>query len=152
VSAEWSTERVAEQFRLEVRQAFERENAAYRAAEATEIEQVKADPRHAANLLAQDPSYAAAMIVHDSLFWEIYSGADIQIVNNSVKVILPSCGFAIYPDLIEMFDGTSVGWSKTGIGAKIVNGEARVVAELILVDYWDDDRAAAWLAKGAACA
>jgi hypothetical protein len=145
MSEEWLTERVAEQFRLEVRQAFEHENATHRAEEAAEIEQVKADPKYA-DMLARDPSYAAVMTVRDSFFWEIYSDSDVQIVNNSVKVILPR-QFAIYPDFITMFEGTSVGWVKAAVGAEIVDGEPRVVIKLILIDYWDDDRAIAWHAK-----
>jgi hypothetical protein len=141
---EWSAERVAEQFRLEVRQAFERENATYRAEEAADLKQVQARPEYA-EMIARDPSYAAAMAVHDSFFWEIYSSSDVQIVNNAVKVILPR-QFAIYPDFITMFEGTSVGWTKAAVDAEIVDGEPHVVLELILIDYWDDDRAAKWCA------
>jgi hypothetical protein len=142
---EWPAERVAEQFRLEVRQAFERENATHRTEEAAEIEQVKADPKYA-DMLARDPSYAAALTVRDSFYWEIYSSSDVQIVNNSVKVILPR-QLAIYPDFITMFEGTSVGWTKAAVEAEVIDGEAHVVLELILIDYWDDDRAAKWLTE-----
>jgi hypothetical protein len=144
MSEEWPTERVAEQFRLEVRQAFGRENAAYRAEETAEIEQIKADPENAARF--ENPSFAAGMTVRDSFFWEIYSASDVQIKNNSVKVILPR-GYAIFSDFVEMFSGTSVGWSHASVGAEIVDGEAHVTVELILIDYWDDDRAAKWHAE-----
>lgn len=139
MAEEWSTARVAEQFRCEVQQAFERENAAFRAEEAADIEKVKRErAAEFEDLVKRAPHLAEA---RDSLFWEIYSGSDIQIENNAVKVVLPN-GFAIYSDFIEMFEGTSVGWSYANVGAEIVEGEPRVIIELILIDYWDDDRAA----------
>jgi hypothetical protein len=145
MAEEWSMERVAEQFRLEVRQAFEKENAAFRAEEEADLERLKADPEHAVRI-ARDSHLAEALAVRDSLFWDLYSNADVQVVNNSVKVVLPR-GIAVYPDFIEMFNGTSVGWGKAAVDAEIVDGEPRVVIELILIDYWDDDRAAAWLVE-----
>jgi len=138
-------ERVAEQFRLEVRQAFERENTAHRAEEAADLERAKADPKYA-EMAARDPGFAEAMAVRDSMFWEIYSGADIQITNNSVKVVLPR-GYAIFADFVRMFEGTSVAWSYADVDAEIVDGEPHVVIKLILIDYWDDDRAAKWHAE-----
>lgn len=145
MSVEWTSEQVAEQFRLEVRQAFERENAAHRTEEEADLERVRADPEHAARI-AHNPRFAEALAVRDSVLWEIYSGADIQVDCNAVKVVLPR-GFAIFPDLITMFEGTSVGWGNAHVDAEIVNGEPRVVVELILIDYWDDDRAAKWIAE-----
>lgn len=141
----WSTERVAEQFRLEVRQAFERENAAYRAEDAAEIERLRTDPTFV-DRLAQNPCCADAMTVRDSFFWEIYEGSNVRIASNSVRVVVPR-QFAIYPDFVAMFDQTSVGWSRASVNAEIVDGEPRVVVELVLVDSWDDDRAAAADAK-----
>lgn len=148
MSKEWPTERVAEQYRLDVRQAFEKENAVHRAEEAADLEKVKREHPEDYARHMRDPSYARAMTVRDSMFWEIYQGSTIEIVSNSVRIILPR-GFVIFPDLVEMFEDTSVGWSRVGVGAEIVDGEARIVLSLCLIDYWDDDRAAQWWAKKA---
>jgi hypothetical protein len=146
VAVEWSNERLAEQFRLEVRRAFEAENAKHRAEEAAETEQLKrARGNEYEAFLKQHPHY---IDVQDSGFWRTYVASDIQIDRNSVKVVLPR-GVSISPDFIEMFDGTSVAWSYAGVNAEIVNGEAHVVIKLILIDYWDDDRAAKWTAEHA---
>jgi len=140
-------ERVAEQFRLDVRQAFEKENADWRAEEEDGIAKVKADPMNALKI-ENDPNFASAMTVRDSFYWEIYERSTIDVKNNSVRVILPR-GFAIYADFIRMFEETSVGWSKADVDAEIVDGTPRVVIKLILIDYWDADRAAKWLAEKA---
>src|SRR5262249_32316312 len=60
---------------------------------------------------------------------------------NDVRVVLRD-GFAIFPDLIEMFGRASVVWTSPSVGAEVVAGEARLVIDLLLVDYWDDERAA----------
>lgn len=52
-------------------------------------------------------------------------------------------------DVIRMFDDISVSWTRPLVFAGVVCGEARVMVELILVDYWDDDRASARLSRGA---
>lgn len=146
MAEEWSMERMAEQYRREVREAFEKENAAHRAEEAADLEKVKREkPEDFARLVKEAPHYGD---VRDSFFWEIYQGSTISIVNNSVDIVLP-CGFAIRPDFVEMFEGTSVAWSKVSIGAEIIQGEAHVVLHLILIDYWDDDRNAQWWAEKA---
>lgn len=136
-------ERVADQFRQDVRERFEAENAEWLAEERTGIAKVKADCD------AKGEPYPDWMVERNSFFWEIYSGSDIQITNNSVRVIVPN-GFAIYPDFIAMFGGTSVGWSIPSVSAIIVDGEAHVTIELILIDYWDDERHVKWLAEKAA--
>ena len=106
--------------------------------------------RFKAKLDAEDKQYpdwlSNWLIEEDGFFWDIYQRLDIQIEKNSVRVILPR-GFAIWTDFLEMFDDTSVGWSIPSIGAKIVDGEPHVTIDLFLVDYHDDARHAAWLAR-----
>jgi hypothetical protein len=70
----------------------------------------------------------------------------LTIDRNSVDILLPT-GFAVYPDFIAMFGKTSVGWSVPSVDARLVNGEARLFIHLILIDYWDDERHAKWLAE-----
>jgi hypothetical protein len=140
MSEEWPMERVAEQFRLDVRAAFEKENAEWLAEERAAMVKIKADCD------AEGKPHPDWCVERDSFYWEIYSGSKIDVDRNSVKVLLPT-GFAVYPDFIAMFGGTAVGWSIPSVSAEIVDGEARVVIELILIDYWDDDRQAKWLAE-----
>jgi hypothetical protein len=147
MSEEWPMERLAEQFRREVRERFEKENVAHRAEEEADIAKVMADPESATRI-ARTPGLAETMTVRDSFYWDIYSSSTIEIINNSVRIVLPR-GFAIFRDFVEMFEGTSVAWSKVDVTAEIVDGEPRVVLHLILIDYWDDDRAAQWWAEKA---
>lgn len=142
MATEWTTEQVAAQCRLDVQRAFETENAEYRAWEAAQLAEIQARPGYA-DSLAASPQHVDAMAVRDSFMWEIYARSKIDITNNSVTVILPT-GFAIHTDLVEMFGADSVSWCTPSIGASIIDGEARVIIKLILIDYWDDDRAAEW--------
>lgn len=135
-------EKVAEQFRLDVRAAFEAENAEWLAEERAGIAKVKAD------LDAEGKPHPDWLVERNSFYWEIYNGSKIHIERNSVKVLLP-IGFAVYPDFIAMFGGTAVGWANPSVTATIVDGKPRVVIELILIDYWDDERQAKWLAEKA---
>jgi hypothetical protein len=135
-------ERVAEQFRLDVRAAFEAENAEWLADERAAITTIKAD------LDAKGEPHPDWLVERNSFYWEIYNGSKIEIESNSVKVLLPN-GFAVYANFITMFGGSSVGWSIPSVTAAIVDDEPRVVIELILIDYWDDDRQAKWLAAKA---
>lgn len=137
MNAEWSTERVAEQFRNEIRERFARENASWLAAERKGIAEVKA------KCDAEGKPYPDWLEERPSFLQEIYERLDIQITSNSVRVILPN-GFAIHTDFVDMFGGTEVGWSYPSIAAVIVDGEPRVAIELILIDYWDDARHAKW--------
>jgi len=132
-------EKVAEQFRLDVRARFEAENAEWLAEERTGIAKIKADCDAAGEAY---PDWLTPE--RNSFYWEIYSTSEIAIVNNSVDVLLPT-NFAVYPNFIAMFGKTSVGWSIPSVEAKIVDGEARLFVHLILIDYWDDERHAKWL-------
>lgn len=145
VTSPWTDEEIAQQFRLEVQQRFAAENAEHLRLEREEIVEVKA------KYDVQGRAYPDWLAERDSFLWEIYSSSVIQIEANSVKVTVAQ-GFAIYADFIEMFGGTSVGWGLPSVGAEIIDGEPRVTIKLILVDSWDEDWHAAWLAKKAPAA
>ena len=138
--AQWTDEEVARQFRLEVQQRFAAENEAYLRQERQEIAAIKA------KLDAEGSPHPEWFAERDSFLWEIYSDSEIQIEHNVVMVIVPR-GFAIYTDFVEMFADTSVGWTVPSVGAEIIAGVAHAVIKLILIDYWDDTRHAAWLAE-----
>lgn len=141
MSSGWTTERIAEQFRTDVLERFEHENAEWLAEENTSAINIKAEYD------AKGAPYPDWLTTdRNSFFWEIYTASEITIVNNSVDILLPQ-GFAIYTDFIAMFDDTSTGWSRPSVEAKLVDGEARLSVHLILIDYWDDKRHAEWLAK-----
>lgn len=135
----WSNERIVEQYRAEIRAAFEAENRAWHDEEAADREKCEREDPVGWRRLVE----SGAAAPRDSFLWEIYAGSEIRTDLNSVSVLLPT-GFAIGVDLIEMFERSSVTWTKADVGAEIVDGEARVVVELLLVDYWDDERAAEW--------
>lgn len=140
-SNQWTDERVAEQFKLEVRQRFEEENARWRARETADLDRLAKAPDWEDRM--RNPNFAAGMAVRDSFFWDIYSSSTINYEYNSVQVVLPN-GFAIYADFVDMFGRTSVGWGTPSVGGKIIDGESYTVIDVLLVDYWDDKRAAAW--------
>lgn len=140
MSVEWPMEKVAQQFRDDVRKRFERENAEWLKEEREAVEQLKAECDAAGK---PHPDW---LVEQNSFYWEIYSESKIDITSNSVDVMLPN-GFAVYPDFIAMFGKTSVGWSIPSVAARIVDGEARLCIHLILIDYWDDERHAKWLAE-----
>lgn len=132
----WTTEQIADQFRLEVQQRFAAENEKYRQEDRAEIEKI----------VKETGSLPDGLEERDSFFWEIYSNAEMRIEQNAVEVLLPN-GFAIYPDFIAMFGNISVDWSFPSIGAVLVDGEPRLVIRQILIDYWDDDRQEMWCAE-----
>lgn len=140
MSVEWPMEKIAEQFRTDVRVRFERENAEWLREERAGIAKVKADCD------AKGEPHPDWIAERNSFYWEIYSSSEIKIENNSVDVLLPN-GFAVYPDFIAMFGKTSVGWSIPSVSAILVDGEARLAIDLILIDYWDDERHAKWLTE-----
>src|SRR5262249_33328306 len=124
-SSRWSTERIAAQYRAEIRGLFEAENAAWRAEEEASFAEVQRDhPDRYERLIADTGG------VRDSHIWDIYVGSDVQIRMNDVRVVLRD-GFAIFPDLIEMFGRASVVWTSPSVGAEVVAGEARLVIDLL---------------------
>ncbi len=144
-TTEWSSERVAEQFRSDVRERFEAENAVWLKVENEEIAKAKLERP---GLFERNPDYIE---VRNSFYWEIYSASKIEIENNSVRVVLPNF-YAIYPDFVKFFGKTSVGWSSVSISAEVFGDDGpRVVLELFLIDYWDDERHAKWLAENPNC-
>lgn len=138
-AAEWSTDLVAESFRAEIRARMEAHNAAYREREAVELEQVLLDHPEKRG----QPGYE----VRDSFAWEVYQLADIRIESNSVVIVMP-LGFSFRPDLLPLFDHTTVAWSRPSIGATIVDGQARPTIEITLVATWTDEMDAKWRADG----
>lgn len=139
---EWTNEQVVAAFRAEVQARFEAENAAHRAEEARQCAELRKK--------YGDVEFERLMgdiSVRNSFFWDIYSGVEFHAPNNLVKVVLPR-GYGIYTKFVEMFDDTSVAWMYPVIGAEIADdGEAHVTIEVLLIDYWDDERAAEWKQK-----
>ena len=139
----WTDEEIVRQFRLEVQQRFAAENEAYLRREREGIFEIKA------SLDVKGMAYPEWLVERDSLLWEIYSGSEIRIgpeSSNAVTVVTPR-GFALGSDFVEMFNGTSVGWSVPSLDTVIVDGESHVVVKITLIDTWDDDRHAAWTAQ-----
>jgi len=130
---------VAESFRAEIRARMEAHNAAYRAREAAELDAV----------LREHPERRGTpgFEVRDSGAWEIYQASEIRIDRNSVTVVLPTF-YAIGTDLVQLFDHTTVAWSRPTIGATIVDGEPRVTIGITLVATWTDEMDAKWRAEG----
>jgi hypothetical protein len=117
----WSTERVQQRFREEIHLRFEAENA-----------QQKKEEAEAASM--EEPG--------DSYLWEIYKRCAIKIDRNHVRVRFPA-GFSIDQEVLAMFDNTEVGWTCPSI---VADG-ATLVLDLLLVDSWNNERSAQWLAQ-----
>lgn len=136
---QWSDELVADAFRTEIHARFEAHNAAFRAREAAELEQVLLDHPEKRG----QPGYE----VRDSGAWEVYQASEIRFDRNSVMIVLPRW-YAIGIDLVHLFDHTTMAWSRPSIGATIVDGEPRVTIEITLVATWTDEMDAKWRADG----
>lgn len=134
----WTDEEVGRQFRGEVQQRFALENEAHLRCEREDVARAKA------KLDAEGQPHPDWLVAHDSFHWMAYSDSEIRIDRNHVTVVTPQ-GFAIGGDFVDMFDETSVGWTAPSIGAVLVDGQARVAIDLLLIDEWDDERHAAWL-------
>ena len=136
---QWSDEAVAASFRAEIRARMEAHNAAYRAREATELEQV----------LREHPERKGTpgFEVRDSGAWEIYQASEIRIDRNSVTIVLPTF-WAVGIDLVYLFDHTTMAWSRPTIGATVVDGEPRVTIEITLVATWTDEMDTKWRGEG----
>ena len=136
---QWPDAAVEQSFRAEIRARLEAHNAAYRAREATELEQV----------LAQEPERRGqpGFEVRDSGAWEVYQASEIRIDRNSVMIVLPSW-YAVGIDFVYLFDHTTMAWSRPRIGATIVDGEARPTIEITLVATWTDAMDAKWRSDG----
>lgn len=144
MSTEWTTEQVAEQFRRDIRERFEHERDTYMKRDNEDRDEVKA------KFDAKGEPYPDWLLAdRTSFFWEIYERTVIKVESNAVQIVLPH-GFGLFADFFAMFEGTSVAWSKPSVGATIIDGNAHVTIELILIDYWDDERQAKWLAERAA--
>ena len=136
---QWSHEAVAESFRAEIQARFEAHNAAFRARDAAELEDVLREHPEKCG----QPGYE----VHDSGAWCVYQKAEIRIDRNEVTIVLPR-GIAVGIDLLYLFDHTTAAWSRPMIGAAIVDGEPRPTIEIVLVATWDDSMDAAWRKDG----
>jgi len=135
----WSDEVVAESFRAEIHARFEAHNVAFRAREEAELATVLLDHPEKRG----QPGYA----VRDSGAWEIYRASEIRIDRNSVMIVLPTF-WAIGIDLVQLFDHTTMAWSRPSIGATIVDGAPRVTIEITLVATWTDEMDAKWRSDG----
>jgi hypothetical protein len=135
---QWSDEVVAESFRSEIRARFEAHNAADRAREEVELEQVLREHPEKRG----QPGYE----VHDSGAWSFYQACEIRIDRNTVTIVAP--GPSIDMNIVHLFDNTAMAWSKPWVKAAIVDGEPRVTIEIVLVATWDDSLDAAWRKDG----
>ena len=139
IEQQWSDEAVAQSFRDEIQQRFERHNADYHERDAAELEAVLKDRPD----LRGQPGFT----VRDSMAWEVYLRSTIQIDRNSVVIILPT-GLAVGSDIIYMFDHTAMAWTRPTIGATSVDGEVHPTIEILLVATWTDDMDKDWRAAG----
>jgi len=139
LTTQWSDEAVAENFRSEIRARFEAHNAAFRAREAAELETVFRDHPEKRG----QPGYR----VHDSWAWSVYQESEIRIERNAVTIVLPP-GLSADVYLLQLFDHTTVAWSRPWIKAALIDGAARTTIEIVLVATWDDSMAAAWKRDG----
>jgi len=136
---QWSDEVVADSFRSEIRARFEAHNDAYRAREAADLETVLREHPEKRG----QPGYE----VRDSYAWEVYQTSEIRIDRNSVTIVLPlDCHVGI--DLIHMFDHTTVAWVRPSVVTLIVDGEARLAIDILLVATWNDSMDSAWRKNG----
>lgn len=128
---QWTDAQVFEAFAKQVRARFEAENAAWRAQETAEL----------GKILATRTERQDWMVVRDSFLWEVFEGCEMTYSLNMAMITLPD-EFAHFATTVKMFDDTSVAWAHPRITAV---GD-RVVLEVLLVDYWSDEREAEWLA------
>lgn len=133
---EWSTDRIEKAFRADLAERFRAHNEAFRKREEEDLAAVHPDKRG-------QPGYE----VRDSFAWEFLQHCQIQIERNTATIAMP-IGFAFRPDLLPLFDHTSVAWSRPMIGATIVDGLARPTIEITLVATWTDALDAAWKKEG----
>jgi len=119
---EWSTERIADQYRAEIRDIFKGYDDEHR----EDREQL--------------PEDAIADVPEVSDAWILYERIVIHVDADDVRVILPA-GFTCGESMIRVFEQPSVAWTKVIVGTAIVDGSPRLVLDLLLVDSWDDDKA-----------
>lgn len=142
---EWTSDQIYECYLAEVRMRFEAENASYLELERLELARMPADD------VAKLPEHMRAP--KDSLFHEIYKATTIARENvNAVVITLPECGWAIGSDLLRMFENTEVAWTYLHLKAVPYWDDegrpaARLVVEVMLVDYHDDERSHVWRAR-----
>lgn len=136
----WTDEQIQKAFLDEVRQRFEAENADYREFCRQDLESVKGRPDWE-RTVAENPHLAD---IEDSPLWEVYKETTFEFeFVNAVRIILPP-NDTFWPDLLDMFDHTAVAWSWLSIKPYMKDGKARLALDLILIDYWDDEREAKW--------
>jgi len=139
IAVEWSTEAVADAFRAEILARLKAHNAAYRAQEEAELEEVLREHPEKRG----QPGYT----VRDSFAWEAFQATDIRIEGNMATIVMP-IGFAFRTDLLPLFDHTKMAWTRPTIGAIVVEGVARPTIEILLVATWTDEMDARWHADG----
>lgn len=133
----WTTQRISDHWRAEIRARFEAQNAAFRAKDEAGIARLSAGQRAERVAIPH-------LAVGDSSIWEIYQATDVSVDDSRARVVLPiGCGPVIgwtpTIDVLSMFDGARVSWSRAFVSAEVVYGAPRVVLTIFLVDYWDDE-------------
>lgn len=137
---EWTFEQKAECFKKEIHARFTEENDAWKKENDLQKEAVlKKHPDY-----FDRPGHEHLKDNTDSFFWTIYQECVVEVTKLwGARIILPT-GFAIYVDFVEMFEHTEVAWSTVSIQPGTVDGEARIVLSIMLIDYWDDERSRKW--------
>jgi hypothetical protein len=51
-------------------------------------------------------------------------------------------------NLVHLFDNTTAAWSKPWVKVVIIDGQPRIMIEIVLVATWDDSLDAAWKKDG----
>ena len=143
MSEEWSTDRKFQQFKTEVEARFVREREFWRDI----FERETADARSKnPNFDAQCKAWGIGVEFDpslDCLEWNLFEHSEILLEDGMVKIILDS-RYALRPEWCHMFEMTSVAWSGLLMSAQIRNGEPRIVLDMMMIDYWDDEREAEW--------
>ncbi len=140
---EWSWHRKVEQAKTDIHQVFKAENDAWLNDEIAELAEVR-DQYLAAGKTPPDWVFN----ILSSFTWDIYEHGRWDVTEHGdVLFILPD-GYAIYAELIKMFDYISVNWGIPSIRIhRDEAGESHLAIVLHLIDYWDDDRHAKWVAE-----
>lgn len=137
---QWSDEEVQQQFYKDVRARFEAENAAYQAMDRHGIDKLLLDDP---NFFERNEWAKDAFGIRNSFLWEILEGCQFSYHFNRAEIVLPE-GFAIGADVVNMFSNTAVAWGLPSISAKIIDGQPRLVIDVLLIDFWSDERQREW--------
>jgi hypothetical protein len=70
--------------------------------------------------------------------WELFERMEFRFDRNTVKIVLPR-GNVMGLDTLAFFEDTDMAWSTPSILAEVIDGEPRVVIEIMLVVDWNDE-------------